>query len=68
VSAKTLKRLERAAMAWYNSDYVGSGFPSGLRLLTASSAWNPPPPYLRLARACATHDKAQRKGAKRNKK
>ena len=53
------KAVVRAANAWFNSDsYVGAGWPSGLRVLTARSAWNPSPPMLRLARAVAKYQDA----------
>jgi hypothetical protein len=56
MSAKTLKRLERAAMRWYRSWYKGTSF---REIGNADDA---------LQRACAAHANAQRKGAKRKKK
>ncbi len=65
---KQEQRVVRAALAWFRSDaYVRTGFPSGLRLITARDAWNCPPPYTRLATACWKLDAALAKMKKERK-
>ena len=57
----TREALVRAAMAWFHVDRPEQGKPSGLRILTTGSVWNPTITELRLARACARHAATKRR-------